>query len=124
MTELLLDSVILIDHFNGWAPATRFLLDIDPRTSFVSVITRTEILVGFEVTEVDAPKSLLDQFSTLEITKKTADQAAVLRREHGWKLSDAFQAALSLEHKLQFVTRNTKDFDPSRHPFVQIPYQI
>ncbi len=124
MPEILIDSVILIDHFNGLEQATRFILDVDPDSSVVSVITRAEILVGFSEEEAERPKALLDQYKTLEIDNKIADKAAALRREHGWKLPDAFQAALAIEHKITFVTRNTKDFDPCRHPFVHIPYQI
>ncbi len=45
--SFLLDSVILIDHFNGIDQATRFILDHHPRLA-VSVITRAELLTGFE----------------------------------------------------------------------------
>jgi hypothetical protein len=124
MPETLIDSVILIDHFNGLEQATRFILDLDPDSSVISVISRAEILVGFSEDEAERPKALLDQYETLGIDKKIADKAAVLRRQYGWKLPDAFQAALSIEHKITFITRNTKDFDPYRHPFVQVPYQI
>ena len=124
MLQMLIDSVILIDHFNGLERATRFILDVDPDSSCISVITRAEIMVGFSRDEEERPKALLDQYETLGIDKKTADKAAALRQEHGWKLPDAFQAALSIEHKITFITRNTKDFDPSRHPFVHIPYRI
>jgi len=43
--RLLLDSVILIDHFNGVEPATLFLAGHRHETA-VSVITRAEVLVG------------------------------------------------------------------------------
>lgn len=124
MPEILIDSVILIDHFNGWKQATQFILDVDPGKSVISVITRAEILVGFSEDELDWPKALLDQYKTLEIDKKVADKAAALRREHRWRLPDAFQAALCIENKITLMTRNTKDFDPRIHPFVQIPYRI
>ena len=47
MIERLLDSVILIDHFNGISEATRFISGLAPARTAISVITRAEILVGF-----------------------------------------------------------------------------
>ena len=76
MPEMLIDSVILIDHFNGSEQATEFILNLNPDNSVISVITRAEILVGFAEDELDVPKALLDQFKTLEIDKRIADAAA------------------------------------------------
>ena len=45
--RFLLDSVILIDHFNNIPAATEYLLQ-SQRESAISVITRAEVLVGFE----------------------------------------------------------------------------
>ena len=124
MSEILLDSVILIDHFNGLTQATQCILELDPDSAVISVITRAEILVGFAEDTLDAPKALLDQYKTLVIDKNIADKAASLRRHHGWKLPDAFQAAFAVEFNLLLLTRNSKDFDPRHHPFVHIPYQL
>ncbi len=35
-----------------------------------------------------------------------------------------FQPALCIYHQLKLTTRNTKDFNPSRHDFVEIPYEV
>jgi predicted nucleic acid-binding protein len=122
--KLLLDSVILIDHLNGEARATAFLRR-QQAESAVSVITRAEVLAGFRSTEdAAATASLLDRFPTLGIDVAIADLAAALRREHRWKLPDAFQAALAQHHALRLVTRNTRDFSPRRHPFVLVPYRL
>ncbi len=120
----LLDSVILIDHFNGILKATDYLRTLIPERTAVSVITRAEILVGFESESADKAILLLNQFTLLSIDRDIADKAAELRRLHGWKLPDAFQAALAIHHNIKLVTRNTKDFDPSRHSFVEIPYTL
>ena len=48
MLEIILDSVILIDHFNNQKKATRFVSNLDPNETAISVITRAEILVGFD----------------------------------------------------------------------------
>ncbi len=122
--ERLLDSVILIDHFNDIKKATKFILGLEPDKTAISVITRAEVLTGFEDNEARHAKALLDQFLLLLIEKETADKAAELRKAHGWKLPDAFQAALCMEHHIKLTTRNTKDFNPKKYPFVEIPYRL
>ena len=122
MITRLLDSVILIDHLN-WVPeAEQFILGLDQSETAISVITRAEILVGVEAESAPLVKAWLDQYHLLIIDKAVADLAASLRQSHGWKLPDAFQAALCVHHKIKLATRNTKDFDPQRHDFVEIPY--
>jgi len=112
MSERLIDSVILIDHLNGIDEATRFVLDLDPLQTAVSVITRAEILTGLHEEAQPAAISLLEQYRLLIIDKPVADLAARLRREFGWKLPDVFQAALAQHHNMRLTTRNSKDFDP------------
>ena len=119
----LFDSVILIDHFNGIDQATQFIRDHHDQ-AVISVISRAELLVGFDDASLRLALSLLNQFSQLEITVEVADLAAKLRRQYRWKLPDAFQAALALHHDLKLVTRNTRDFDPDEHDFVWVPYQL
>lgn len=122
----LLDSSILIDHFNGIGAATRFL-DENHADCAVSAITRAEVLTGFDAEDAaafDPARALLDRFATIPIDREVADRAALLRREHGWKLPDALQAAVTLDHGLRLVTRDAKDFPPDRHDFVLIPYRI
>jgi predicted nucleic acid-binding protein len=45
---VLLDSVIIIDHFNGVPAATAYLLKMHARLA-ISVITRAEVLTGSNV---------------------------------------------------------------------------
>lgn len=122
--QRLLDSVILIDHFNDIPQATEFILALDPEGVAISVISRAEILVGLDNSVIEKAKSLLDHYTLLIIDKAVADRAAELRRRYGWKLPDAFQAALAIHHHIKLSTRNTKDFDPAEHSFVEIPYQL
>lgn len=124
MIERLIDSVIIIDHLNGIENATRFILEVNPQQTAISVITRAEILTGIDQDEQINVIQLLNQYKLFIIDKPIADLAADLRREHGWKLPDAFQAAIAKHHKTKLTTRNTKDFDPAKFDFVEIPYAL
>ena len=120
---VLLDSVILIDHFNGIQAATDYV-DKNADSAAVSVITRAEVLVGFPPPVPVYVSALLDSFPLLKIGREIADLAAQLRRKHRWKLPDAFQAALAQHHGYQLATRNTDDFDEDKHGFVVNPYRL
>jgi predicted nucleic acid-binding protein len=122
--ERLLDSVILIDHFNNNHEASTFIGGLDPGKTAISVITYAEILVGFEDEAAEEAKGLLNHYEIMSIDAPVAEKAAELRRRYGWKLPDAFQAALALHHRLKLCTRNTKDFSPKTHSFVEIPYKL
>jgi len=124
MLERLLDSVILIDHFNNVTKATEFIINLDPEKTAISVITRAEILVGFDDKNREKAKLLLDQFKLLLIDKNIADETAWLQTKYGWKLPDAFQAALAIHYRIKLCTRNIRDFNPEVHPFIEIPYRL
>jgi predicted nucleic acid-binding protein len=119
---ILLDSVILIDHLNGIRPATTFLRTV--QDACISVITRAEVLSGKMSPGTRDAVVLLNLYPTLSIGPQIADTAADLRRKFGWRLPDAFQAALATVHKLKLATRNTRDFPSEKHSFVVVPYTI
>lgn len=120
--RFLVDSVIVIDHFNGIESATRFLSEQGSACAF-SVITRAEVLTGFDDASQPLARDLLNAFATLPITLEVADLAAKLRRTQRWKLPDAWQAALAIQHELTLVTRNARDFQSGDGLDVLIPYQ-
>ena len=119
--KYLLDSVIVIDHLNGWRSATAFIAEHAP-VSAVSVITRAEVLAGTSADTKQAVTQLLNQFPTLPLTTAIADQAAALRRTQRWKLPDAIQVAIALDQDLVLVTRNSRDFKDGQPVRVLIPY--
>jgi predicted nucleic acid-binding protein len=122
--SVLLDSVILIDHFNGVDAATTYLRSTQNR-AVVSVVTRAEVLVGFSSRPARAEaEALFGHYECLPLTSDDADDAAHLRREYDWALPDAFQAALAQRHGLFLATRNTADFDPEQFSFVEVPYRL
>lgn len=121
---VLLDSVILIDHFNGIRRATEYLAATGA-AGHVSAITCAEVLTGFQ-DDVDRrrAKLLLARFGFVELDAAIAELAADLRRAERWKLPDAFQAAAAIHHGLQLATRNTKDFPPGQYDYVVLPYDL
>jgi predicted nucleic acid-binding protein len=120
--KYLLDSTILIDNSNGVAAASRFLLEHHESCS-ISPVTRAEVLSGLDGGAALAMGRYLDGYAHVDWQKSDSDLAAQLRRKHRWKLPDAFQAAFAQGRSLKLVTRNTKDFEPSKHSFVFVPYR-
>jgi predicted nucleic acid-binding protein len=121
MVNVLLDSVILIDHLNGIRAATAYIAKVH-LTASISAVTRAEVLTGYDEADQEPIKRLLEAFPVHPIDKAVADLAANLRRKQKWKLPDAFQAAIAQTHKLKLATRNTKDFPPETYEFVEVPY--
>lgn len=121
--SLVLDSVILIDLLNGAEAAARFVRKVGSSAS-ITAITRAEVMAGYDGTTSAPVVALLDRFGWIDLDGRVADLAARLRREHRWKLPDAFQAAAALCHRKRLATRNTKDFPPARHRFVLVPYEL
>ena len=120
--QILLDSVILIDH-NNISLATEYLRRVRKK-SVISVITRLEVLTGIPPSEWSEPIKLLNYFPCLPFDPSTADQVAQLRQQYKWKTPDAIQAGLAQSHQLKLATRNTKDFPPEKHHFVIVPYRL
>jgi len=121
--DVVIDSVILIDHFNAVSQATAYLSEVGEAAA-ITAITRAEVLAGFDSADVPLALALLNRFRLLVIDEHIADLAARLRREHRWKLPDALQAAAARQHGLRLATRNTKDFPPERYAFVHVPYTL
>ena len=121
--DVLLDTMILIDHFNGLTRATSYLAEIAGRAR-VSAMTRAEVLAGFEPSEAASATQLLDLLPWIPIDAPVADLAAELRRTVRWRLPDAIQAATAIHHRLRLATRNVKAFPPERFEFVVVPYEL
>lgn len=126
--KYLLDSVILIDHFNGNPKATQFIQN-HAKDCVISAITRAEVLTGFDEQQKPAVIKFLDKFDSLIIDKAVADLTAVFRRTYRIKLPDSLQATLAIYHNLVLVSRNTKDFKEGntylrRNDLVLCPYNL
>jgi len=123
LSGILLDSVILIDLLNGIEEAATYLRDREGTLS-ISAITRAEVLAGADAAQAQKIRGFLDRFELHPIDAAVADEAARLRRIHRWKLPDALQAACALLHRRRLATRNTKDFDPIKFAWVEVPYAV
>ena len=124
MIEMLLDSVILIDHLNDIPPAVSFVTGLNVKKTAISVISYAEILTGVRENSLQKVKAFLQQYTIMNIDKEVAERAAELRKINKWKLPDAVQAALAVHYGIKLYTRNTRDFDPETHTFVEIPYTL
>jgi len=67
VTRLLLDSVIVIDHFNGVPAATKYLREHHEDIA-ISVMTRAEALTGF-----DGKREVLAGAALLRLSRINAD---------------------------------------------------
>lgn len=104
MADLLLDTDVCIDHLRG---ARR--LGLAAHGVSYSVITRGELYSGrTNESQVD---EFLSAFREVVIDRAIATRAGRLRRETAIATPDALVAATALEHGLELVTRNRRDFE-------------
>lgn len=114
MSDLLLDSCVLIDYLRNRPSAIDFLHRMKERGS-VSVITTAELYVGVrdgrEETRIDA---LLTRLLVRDVNLAIARLAGRFRRQyrqsHGVAIPDALIAATAEVHGARLVTRNARHF--------------
>lgn len=116
MTNLLLDSSILIDFLRQKQKehSTFFQLLNKEYTLYVSIITHTELYAGKNSwTDKTAQEELLTLFSGLEIISLNeiiSKEAGKLKATYDMHLFDSIIAATAIVEELQLVTLNIKDF--------------
>ncbi|OGN85995.1 MAG: hypothetical protein A2X23_06320 [Chloroflexi bacterium GWC2_73_18] len=104
MSDLLVDTDVLVDHLRG---ARR--LDVAGRAASYSTITRCELFAG-RATDEDRVRRLLAPFRELAVDRAVAERAGRIRRETGLRTPDALIAATAVEHGLALLTRNRAEF--------------
>ena len=102
--DLLVDTDVCIDHLRGARP-----LGAASGTISYSVVTRSELFAGrTNETRVD---EFLAPFREITVDRAIAERAGRLRRGSAMRTPDALIAATAIEHGLELVTRNRRDFD-------------
>lgn len=101
----LIDTDIFVDHLRGAQP-----LDADHQPAGYSIITRCELFAGGRADE-DRISLLLAPFREYLVDRDIAERAGRLRRVGRLRTPDALIAATALEHGLELVTRNVRDFE-------------
>jgi predicted nucleic acid-binding protein len=64
----------------------------------------------------------MSAFNVIGVSQEIAQRSVALRQEYGMKLPDAIILATAQVHRLELVTRNTKDF--AGIPGVVTPYEL
>lgn len=120
-----IDTCILIDHFRGHQPATRYIESLDDNEVILSVITEAEALSG-ESCNTESVRErilhLLARWKHIEVSHDIALRAGDIKRAHGLALPDALIAATALSNKAELLTRNTGDFKKVEGLTVLAPY--
>ena len=108
--KYLIDSNILIYHFNGVDTATDFLRN-NLSNCYISRLTFIEVL-SFDFGEAEQDVIFfLKQFHILDTSDEIALQSLKNRKLKKIKLPDNLILSTAQVHNLVLVTRNVKDFD-------------
>lgn len=116
MSDHILDSNILIRYLRKTAGYKDLLHEIERKGwTYISVMTRLEIVRGMQEREREETFDLLDTLETVPMTSEIADLAGELIsswRGRGISLSDAdaIIAASAIHRGLALVTTNAKHF--------------
>jgi len=114
--KVLLDTDVFVDHLRG-------AHKLPELTGSYSVITRAELFAGAEADE-PAVRALLEVHTEIAVDSAIAERAGRLRRTANVRTPDALIAATALEHGLDLVTRNRRDFAKVRGLRMRDPTEV
>jgi predicted nucleic acid-binding protein len=121
MVKAVIDTNILVDYLRGVPMAATELALY--KTPAISTISWIEVMAGTTAETEKVARAFLQTFDLLEIDRKVAEQAVILRKTRRIKLPDAVIWATAQVHQCLLVSRNTRDFDP-RDPGMRVPYVL
>ncbi|AGB80332.1 putative nucleic acid-binding protein, contains PIN domain [Enterobacteriaceae bacterium strain FGI 57] len=118
----LFDTNILIDLFSGRREAKQ-ALEAWPPQNAISIVTWMEVMVGAKkYNQEHRTRVAMSAFNIIGVSQAIAERSVALRQEYGMKLPDAIILATAQVHRLELITRNTKDFKDIAG--VVIPYEL
>jgi predicted nucleic acid-binding protein len=110
----LLDTNFIINYFKGFfkADAGKFTDSVINDTTFISVITRMELLSWKSLNPKDEEviKEFISDSTVFSLEESIINRTILLRKSFAIKLPDAIIAATALVHDMQLITHNLKDF--------------
>ena len=119
--KALIDSDVLLDFLDGFAPAGEELTRYRERC--VSIISWIELIVGAKTaTEEETRRAFLNHFRILPLTSQVAEETIILRRKYRMKLPNAIIWGTAIVENCLLVSRNRKHF-PANQPGVRFPYR-
>lgn len=108
---ILVDSNVIIYHFNNITKATEFL-NANRGNMAISTITVAEIL-SFSPSELAlkmAEQFLTENFKWIDVSREIIFKTAEIRRQRKTKTPDAIIGATALIYHLTLASRNERDF--------------
>ena len=112
--DYLLDTNFVINYFKGIfeGSARQFTDSIINRTTYISVITRIELLGWKLIVNKDEKviKEFISDCTVLSLQESIIIRTISLRKTLRIKRPDAIIAATALANNLQLLTHNIKDF--------------
>jgi predicted nucleic acid-binding protein len=125
MTQLLIDTDVLIDYLRDRAEAVTYLESFTSPLS-VSAISVAELYAGVrDGSERTTLDQFIESFQVVAIDEAIAIRAGIIRRDfgktHGTGLADAIIAATAEAQQADLVTLNNKHFQMLAN--VVIPYR-
>jgi predicted nucleic acid-binding protein len=114
--KYLLDTNVAIYFLKNSLPKTgkSFLLEkIIEKELAISFITQIELLAYPSITanEIKAAKAFINLLTVIGVDADLVDKTITIRKQSSLKLPDAMIAATALNHNVQLITANTKDFN-------------
>ncbi len=127
MSEIVLDTTILIDHLRGYGPAEPFIKKIENGevTGKISMLTVAELFAGKDSANwrgMDEVMQLLDLFVKVPVDEIIAAKGGMIRRDYGINIMDAIIAATALVNGSRLYTSNLEDFKPVKGLDAESPY--
>ena len=116
MSQILVDSDILIDFSRGVEAIAEYLADLSTSSQLcISAVTQMELVVGcVDKRALQALAKFLTRFEIVQLNEQISLRSLQLLQDynlsHGLLIPDALIAATALELEQPLLTKNQRDF--------------